>query len=195
MARQTYEEPSNEEEFDELGVRLCEQLPPGFPDEWRDLQLSVAVGLIFTQWNGINRSFFNVYAVSNVEEAMATMARDDSSFLTYQFFVEGVYPAFEWDADWPLWRRRDSALVKRPLAQVKEPWSWQADRTLFDIRREPLTQYTGRLHLRVGGRSQIAATGAWNECATALRGLHRNSARKLRCAGPHDAIANDRPIY
>ena len=58
--------------------------------------MSVAVGLIFTEWNGINRKFFEVYAVSSVEEAMATMTRDDSSFLIYQFLVDGVYPAFAW---------------------------------------------------------------------------------------------------
>jgi hypothetical protein len=138
----------------------------------------VAVGLIFTEWNGINRTFFDVYAVSNVEDALTTMMADASSFLTYQFFVDGVYPAFEWDADWPLWRRRESPLVKRPLTQGREPWSWHADRSLFDIRREPLTPYTGRLFLRVGGRSQAAATRAWNESATALRVLYRQSARK-----------------
>src|SRR6476646_5859697 len=158
MAHRTYEEPSNDEEFDELGVRLCERLPPGFPDEWRNLQLRVAVGLVLTEWNGINRSSFDVYSVSSVEEAVATMMRDDSSFLTYQFFVDGVYPAFEWDADWPLWRRRDSPVVKRPLVQGPEPWLWHADRTLFDIRREPLTPYSGRLYLRVGGRAQVDAT-------------------------------------
>jgi hypothetical protein len=84
MARPRIEESSNDDEFDQLGVRLCARLPEGFPDEWRDLQLSVGVGLIFTEWNGINRSFFNAYAVSSVEEALATMTRDDSSFLIYR---------------------------------------------------------------------------------------------------------------
>src|SRR6478672_5734822 len=136
MPRPISEESANDDEFDELGVRLCARLPEGFPDAWRDLQLSIAVGLIFTEWNGINRAFFNCYAASSVEDAVATMIRDNSSFLIYQFFVDGAYPAFEWDADWPLWRRRDDVLVKRPTAQGAEPWSWRADRTLFDIRRE-----------------------------------------------------------
>ena len=117
MPRQISKEASNDAEFDEPGVRVCARLPKGFPNEWRGLQLRVGVGLILTEWNGINRSFFDVYAVSSVEEAVATMMRDDSSFLTYQFFVDGAYPAFDWDADWPLWRRRESVLVKRPLAQ------------------------------------------------------------------------------
>ena len=186
MPRPRSEQSSNDDEFDQLGVRLCARLPEGFPEEWRDLQLSVGVGLIFTEWNGINRAFFKLYAVSSVEEAVATMTRDDSSFLTYQFFVDGAYPAFEWDADWPLWRRRDSPLVKRPLTQGAEPWTWHADRTLFDIRREPLSPYTGRLYLRVGGRSQEAATRIWGQCATALRGLYRKSAGKLRTPLPSD---------
>src|SRR6478672_6317319 len=156
MPRRISKEASNDEQFDELGVRACATLPKGFPGEWRDLQLHVAVGLILTEWNGINRSFFDMYAVSSVEQAVATMLGDDSSFLTYQFFVDGVYPAFEWDADWPLWRHRDSPVVKRSLAQGREPW-WDADRTLFDIRREPLTPYSGRLYLRVGGRAQVDA--------------------------------------
>ena len=59
------------------------------------MQLSVGVGLIFTEWNGINRSFLNVYAAAGVEEAIGTITRDGSSFLTCQFFVDGVYPAFE----------------------------------------------------------------------------------------------------
>jgi hypothetical protein len=154
-------------------VRLCAKLPEGFPEEWRDLQLSVGVGLIFTEWNGINRAFFKLYAVSSVEEAVATMTRDDSSFLTYQFFIDGAYPAFGWDADWPLWRRRDSSLMKRAKAQGPEPWTWHTDRTLFDIRREPLGPYTGRLYLRFGGPSQAAATQTWGQCATVLRGLYR----------------------
>ena len=183
MARQTCDDSSNDEDFDELGVRLCARLPEGFPPEWRNRQLSVAVGLIFTEWNGINRKFFEVYAVSSVEEAMATMTRDDSSFLIYQFLVDGVYPAFEWDADWPLWRRRDSPIVKRPLVQGPEPWLWHADTTLFDIRREPLSPYTGRLYLRVGGREQADAARIWNDCALALRRLYRKSARDLKSTG------------
>ncbi len=180
MPRRITREASNDGQFDELGVRVCARLPKGFPDQWRDLQLRVGVGLILTEWSGINRSFFDAYAVSSVEDAVATMMRDDSSFLTYQFFVQGVYPAFEWDADWPIWRRRDSPIVKRPMAQGREPWSWQADRTLFDIRREPLSPYTGRLYLRVGGRAQADATRIWNECALTLRSLYRKSARDLK---------------
>jgi hypothetical protein len=67
---------SNDESFDELGVRLCARLPAGFPDEWRNLQLSVRVGVIFTEWNGINPSFFEVCAVSSVEEALTTMTNN-----------------------------------------------------------------------------------------------------------------------
>ena len=48
MPRPRSEESSNDDEFDQLGVRRCERLPAGFPDEWRDLQLSVGVGLILT---------------------------------------------------------------------------------------------------------------------------------------------------
>jgi hypothetical protein len=132
------------------------------------------VGLILTEWNGINRSFFEAYSVSSVENAVATMMRDDSSFLIYRFFMDGVYPAFAWDADWPLWRRHDSSLVKRERAQGPEPWTWHPDGTLFDIRREPLSPYTGRLYLRVGGRSQELAMRTWNQCAKALRALCRN---------------------
>jgi len=121
MPRRISKEASNDGQFDELGVRVCARLPKGFPDQWRDLQLRVGVGLILTEWSGINRSFFDAYAVSSVEDAVATMMRDDSSFLTYQFFVQGVYPAFEWDADWPIWRHRDSPIVKRSLAQGPEP--------------------------------------------------------------------------
>ncbi len=183
MARQTCDDSFTDEDFDELGVRLCARIPEGFPPEWRNRQLSVAVGLIFTEWNGINRKFFEVYAVSSVEGAMATMTRDDSSFLIYQFLVDGVYPAFEWHADWPLWRRRDSPIVKRTLVQGPEPWLWHADRTLFDIRREPLTPYTGRLYLRVGRREQADGARIWNDCALALRRLYRKSARDLKSTG------------
>jgi len=41
-----------------------------FSNEWRNLQLSVGVDPIFTEWNGINRTFFDVYAVSSVEDAL-----------------------------------------------------------------------------------------------------------------------------
>ena len=137
------------------------------------------MGLIFTEWNGINRSFFDEFAVSSAEEAVAMITKNDGAFLTYQFFVDGVYPAFEWDADWPLWRRRDSTLVRRQLVQGAKPWEWHADRTLFDIRREPLNPWTGRLYLRVGGRSTTAAIRTWNECAKPLRSLYRKSMRDL----------------
>ena len=57
MLRRISKEASNDGQFDELGVRICARLPKGFPDQWRDLQLRVGVGLILTEWSGINRSF------------------------------------------------------------------------------------------------------------------------------------------
>ena len=83
----------------------------------------MGVGLILTEWNGVNRSFFDEFAVSSVAGAIAMLTKNHEAFLSYQFFVDGVYPAFKWDADWPLWRRRDSTLVERQLVQGAQPWS------------------------------------------------------------------------
>ena len=99
--------------------------------------------------------------------------------LVYHFFVDGSTPACEWDADWTLLRRNRSNPVRRQLVQGVEPWRWHWDRTLFEIRREPLSPWTGRLYLRVGGRSPAAATQNWNECAKPLRRLYRKSIREL----------------
>jgi hypothetical protein len=190
MPRPRSEESSNDDEFDQLGVRRCERLPAGFPDEWRDLQLSVGVGLILTEWNGVNRSFFDEFAVSSVAGAIAMLTKNHEAFLTYQFFVDEVYPAFKWDADWPLWRRRDSTVVHRSMVQGAQPWVWHGDRTLFEIRREPLRWWTGRLYLRVGGRSQAAAAHTWDECAKPLRHLYRESAQALKRARLPDSHAH-----
>src|SRR5262245_41144888 len=134
MPLESSDASANEEDFDQLGVRSCGRVPDGFPNEWRDLSFSVGVGLILTGYNCVYESFFNEYAASSVEQAVAMMVEQHEIPLVYHFFVDGLNPAFAWDADWSLLRRNGSKPAQRQLVQGAEPYRWHWDRTFFEIR-------------------------------------------------------------
>jgi hypothetical protein len=95
------------------------------------LQGSVSVGIVFIEWNGINRAFFDRFAVSSVEEALVNLTICDDVFLLYHFYVEGLYPAFKWDADWPLWgdslnSAKASLVLPTPLEAARS-MAWSED--------------------------------------------------------------------
>lgn len=174
------ETSANSEEFEPLGVMPCERLPAGFPEAWRNLDFHVAVGLILTEFNCVYRAFFKEYAVSSLEAAVAAISTDAGNCLTYEFYVPGVVPAFSWDADWPLLRRGARPPYARAKVQGPEPWVWKADRCFFEIRRSPLSVWTGRPTLRVGGRTWDEATSTWSACARTMRRIYRNALASRR---------------
>lgn len=148
-------------------------LPEGFPAEWRALEFRASPGLILTEYNCVDGQFFKDYAVSSLEAAVAKIAHDGGNCVFYQFYVPEVVPAFAWDADWPLLRRGQNPPCERRKRQGPEPWVWKADPTYFEIGRVPLTFFTGRPYLRVGGRTSEEAVHNWNACARVIRAIYR----------------------
>lgn len=166
---------ANDADFDQLGVRECAPLPLGLPKGWYDAPLRVGVGLILTEHNCVHRSFFDDFSVASVPEAIEQLFKCEGVFLCYNFFMDGVVPAFAHDADWPLMRRGSREPTLRTAVQADEPWSWCWDRTLFEIRNEPVTPWSSRTYLRAGGRTSAQATMNWNAAAKVFRPYLRST--------------------
>jgi hypothetical protein len=160
---------ANEADFEQLGVRVCAELPQGMPNEWYSLPIRVGVSLILTEGNSLYPSFFDEFAATSVSDAINLLAKNKGIYLCFNFFVAGVIPAFAFDADWPLLRRGNSEPVSRTMVQVDTPWSWCWERSLFEIRNEPISPWTSRPFLRVGGRTAAHAASNWTLCAKAFR--------------------------
>jgi hypothetical protein len=156
--------------FERLGHRICKALPSDFPVEFRSMQLCVCVDLVLTEWNCVSRAFYETYAVSSLEEAIARIHSEDDLPLCYGFFAERVIPAYAVSIDWPLSRRGgDAGISPRQPMEGAIPGTFRSNPTLFTVWRKPLSPWRGRVCLATGGRSVANAIVRWRRLATPLR--------------------------
>jgi hypothetical protein len=157
---------------DEEEGHACQPLPPWFPEEIRAIPLRVSVAIVLTEHNCIFPGFYEKYAANSAEEAMTWLISRPGENLVYRFVMSGASPAFRVDADWPLFRGREERRYKpRQLHSRGAPWDLVADRTVFEIRNDPLTASTTRMHLKVGGLDADDAARRWERLAVAVREL------------------------
>ena len=111
--------------------------------------------------------------------------------MSYNFFFSGIVPAYKFDIDLPLSGNLKQNAYKRTPVQSEEPWHWCWDRTLFEIRFQPLYEdyfspepinegneiddsfdpYAGEFYLRVGGRTEKEAGENWSVCANVINDI------------------------
>lgn len=173
-------ESANDDDYNPLGIRSIDLLPPGMPELWNRGPIQISVGLILTGHNGVYRSFFDDFAATSLQGALLNIARHEDVYLVYTFSWDGALPAYRFDADWPLMRRGRNAPTPRCPVQRITPWDWQSDPTLFEIRNEPIGFWHSRCFLRVGGRSVEDAQSNWRTCAQVLRPLLRKARLQVK---------------
>jgi len=184
-------ESSNDADYEQLGVRDCEQLPPGLPTQFYVAPVQVGVSLILTEWNCVYRGFFDDFAVSSLPAAVQKLKNSDGVTLCYNFYFSSHVPAFKFDVDASLYNYdfAEKRPFKRTQVQAAEPWHWCWDRTLFEIRYQPLYEdffniepfeegeeidesfdpYAGEYYLRVGGRTKKDAGENWDLCSRVIK--------------------------
>lgn len=156
---------------EEPGV-ACKPLPDYFPAALQGLPLRALVALTLTEHNGVNRGFYEKFAVDSVEQAMLRLLQFRGEYLVYRFVMSGANPVFSRDANWPLFRGGHARVATpRQLQSRVAPWDLVSDRTMFEIRNDPVTISTSRMFLRVGGRDDADALLRWEDLAKALRRL------------------------
>jgi hypothetical protein len=156
--------------FERLGHRVCNTLPSDFPVEFRAMQLCVYVDLVLTAWNCVSRAFYESYAVTSLEEAIARVHSEDDLWLCYGFYAEQVIPAYAMNIDWPLSRRGGAAgISRRRHVEGAIPGTFEPNPNLFVVWRKPLSPWRGRVCLATGGRSTADAMDRWQRLATPLR--------------------------
>ena len=168
-----------DEELADLGMLPCSPLPEGFPEDWRQLNFTVFVSLILTEYNCLSRPFFREFRVSSLEDAVDSIVKHNGLCLCYGFYIQGLIPAFAWDFDSPLLRRSSRKPSRRKLVEGPAPGEYHSDDIYFQIRDEPVQTYVGRPYLQVGGRSPEVAFRNWAMCAQVIRRLYRK-ARQLK---------------
>lgn len=154
---------------EEEGI-ACQPLPKSFPSNVREVPLRVVVALQLTEYNCVNRSFYEKFAVDSVEQAMLRLMQYRDMNLIFSFMMSGANPAFSRDADWPVFRGRSTrTTTPRHLNSTGAPWNLVSDRTVFEIRNDPLTYWTTRMYLRAGGIDDADAALRWDALAKPLR--------------------------
>ncbi len=157
----------------------ADEFNDALPDEWTNWPTRIELAYTLTLGGAVTSDSYSRFRVESLYEAIQYLFDPVYRRRYFRYSlktVEGVLPAYRFDAQWSLLRRGSTGGVwRRQREQRAEPWSCGADTTLLEIWREPLTEYTfkGRLWLRTGGRTKDDAVQNWFASARLFRKMYR----------------------
>lgn len=175
----TDDDPSaNEPHWHAPGGEGALVLSLGYPMNLRERPIRVGVRLELTGYQCVDHSFYERWGASTMDRVLSNLVDNPDCFLVYDFYVEGVVPAWRHWIDVPL-RRRSARTSTVPALPSRETDA-QGYGMLFQLRNRPLSYRTSRLMLMTGGATPESALRSWCDLASAVRQDLKNSTAKAK---------------